>query len=314
MRIGLITSCTNRKKVNPEPILLARNLPIGSPEEVAGEWAGRLASMKARVPARSLYAGRAFSEAIAASEIGHGGCHVVSAGLGLISIEDEVPSYSLTVSGNVEDNVLGKLATGNEKPSIWWRAITRERPPESPLTRLIQESKDLIFVIALPSTYFELVSEDLGSIALATASKRVRVVGLPALQKALPPSVAPSFVAYDERFEAVGDGTAGTRSDFPQRIARHFIAEIVSKNPSASAIDHGKAVSALLERFSRPVIPNRQRHSDDELKDVIRSMWSESQGKVTNGLRVLRRERRIACEQSRFKRLFWEVAQEKAGE
>jgi hypothetical protein len=313
MRVCLISSCTNRKKLQPQPQMRARELPGGTLDSIAAEWSGRVSTALPRVRARDLYAGRAFTEAVAAAEAGKGGLHVVSAGLGLISADSEVPAYSLTVAGNDEDNVLRKVRVDRPAPSSWWTILNRALGCDKPLAALMARSSDDLFVIALPSTYLDLLADELESLP-ASGVLRIRLVGLSSLEKLLPAKIAGAFVPYDERLEAVAGTHAGTRSDFPQRAARHFIESILVKDRIASAEEHARQVAKFLDGFERPQIPTRERHTDEMLKEVIRGIWSESQGRVTNGLRVLRRERQIACEQSRFKRLFWEVAEEKGAQ
>jgi hypothetical protein len=311
MRVALVSSCTHRKKLAPSQELLARTLPESSLLALAQEWTRRLSLADKKIPARDLYAGRAFTEVLAAKDASNADLYVISAGLGLLEVSQHVPAYSLTVVGADEDNVLSKVSGERVKPKQWWAALSSALGRERPLTSLIEESKDHLFVFALPSTYLDLVAEDIAGVT-ANAAKRIRIVGLPSLAKAIPKSLASNLIAYDERLEATNSGMAGTRSDFPQRAARHFVTSVLSSPNSAtdSAQSHAVRASEFLAGFERPQIPSRERHSDDMLKNVIRGMWPETQGRVTNGLRLLRRGRGIACEQSRFKRLFWEVASE----
>jgi hypothetical protein len=312
MRVALISSCTNRKKLVPSPELLARNLPSASLAELARDWTRRVNAATRTVRARDLYAGRAFTETVAAAQTARASCYIVSAGLGLIDIEKEVPAYGLTVAGNDPDSILRKVLEGQTKPRDWWAALNAALGHNQPLRNLIEHQTDCLVVIALPSSYMELIADDLGDVAGAAIS-RIRIIGLPSLRRSIPGAAATAFVPYDERLESAHTGAAGTRSDFPQRAARHFIASILSQTNALteSSAQHAVRVSDFLAKFSRPSIPARERYSDDMIKDVIRAIWDESQGRVTNGLRLLRRKRQIACEQSRFKRLFWEVAAEK---
>lgn len=313
MRIALVSSCTNRKKLVPSPELLARNLFPAPMTELALEWNRRLSAATKTLPARDLYAGRAFTETLGAAQSAHASCYIVSAGLGLIDIEQQVPSYGLTVAGNDQDNVLKKVSEGLPKPNDWWAALNKALGHSRPLADLIEGQSEHLFVLALPSSYMELIANDLSSLS-ASATGRIRIVGLPSLKKSVPEAILSAFVPYDERLESAQTGVAGTRSDFPQRAARHFVASVLSQADALgeSTEQHAVRVSKFLAQFRRPEIPVRGRYSDDMIKDVIRGMWDESQGRVTTGLRLLRRERQIACEQSRFKRLFWEVAAEKS--
>jgi hypothetical protein len=312
MRVALISSCTNRKKLPPSQELLARSLPEASISNLAQEWSRRLASAGKKIPARNLYAGRAFTEALTGTDAANADLYVVSAGLGLVSVESDVPSYSLTVVRADKDNVLLKATDGTDNPKIWWAKLNGTRGQERPLATLVEASPDCLFVFALPSTYLGMVFDDISTIS-AAAAKRIRIVGLPTLAAAIPKTLVSNLIVYDERMEAPDAGIAGTRSDFPQRAARHFVTSVLkSANSVSDSVQiHSARVSEFLSNFQRPKTPTRERHSDDMLKNVIRGMWPETQGRVTNGLKLLRRHRGIACEQSRFKRLFWEVAAEK---
>jgi hypothetical protein len=312
MRVALVSSCTNRKKLPPPSELQARNLAESSLPALAHEWSRRLSEANRTLSVRDLYGGRAFTEAIAASKAANADFFIISAGLGLVAIDERVPSYSLTVAGSDADNILRKVRDFPGRPKHWWTALNRSLGRGAPLARLVEEHNDQLFVFALPSTYLEMVSEDLEALSAASI-KRLRIIGLPTLKKFIPAQLVENLIAYDERLEAPDSSMSGTRSDFPQRAARHFITSVLADPNAAaeSATEHAARVSRFLTQFSRPEIPNRERHTDAVLKNVIRGMWGDSQGRVTSGLKLLRRERGIACEQARFKRLFWEVAAEK---
>ena len=310
MRVALITSCTSRKRVAPLRDLRAHKLSPGPLTNVAADWVDRLRSARSRVPARDFYAGRSFTEALAAAAACEGTLHIVSAGMGLIHVDDPVPPYSLTVAGRVSDNVLSRVKDGVARPAHWWAALNGRLRQGDPLSRLIKSKSADRFVLALPSTYVDLVANDLGSLS-ASAAAGVRVIGLPSLAAKLPSVLSQSFIPYDERLENTRTGYAGTRADFVQRATRHFITCVLAQDLSGSCEEHAAAVGRFLGGFSRRRIQRRERISDERVKEVIRDMWIESRGRVGHSLRLLRRQRRLSCEQSRFKRLFWEVAAEK---
>jgi hypothetical protein len=187
--------------------------------------------------------------------------------------------------------------------------LNRRLKRSAPLSRLITSGVADRVVLALPSTYLDLVADDLASLSVQAASC-VRVIGLPSLAANLPSVLASALVPYDERLENKRSGYAGTRADFAQRAARHFMTCILARSAQASAAEHAAQVEHFLADFSRPRMQRRERIPDERVKEVIRDMWNESGGRVGHSLRMLRRQRRLSCEQSRFKRLFWEVAAE----
>jgi hypothetical protein len=305
MRPILVTSCTNRKKQLASPSLQARNLPPGTLSSVVSEWTGRVREAAYRIQARDLYGGRSFREALAAeSEL-----FVCSAGLGLIGTDVLIPPYNLTVIGTDADNVLQRIHEPHRvQPREWWDSLLRGLGVD-PLSTLISSNADRLIVLALSSTYLQMVSEDLNSLS-DDELRALRVIGRPGIRGNLPARVAACTVTYDDRLEGAGAGMTGTRSDFPQRAARHFIRTVLPKSQSADAPEHDALVSQSLAGYSPRVIEHRTRFSDDELKVIIRDVWNQAGGRVTAGLRILRRERHIACEQSRFKKLFAQVSEE----
>jgi hypothetical protein len=313
MKVALITSCTNRKRVVPLRQLRGQSLPSASLTKLAGEWASRLQNARTQVAARDFYAGRSFTEALAAAEGCEGALHIVSAGVGLIHVDDPVPPYSLTVTGRVSDNILTRVKDEEALPAHWWAALNGRRRQGKPLSRLLASKAADLYVLALPSTYIDLVVEDLGSLT-ARAAAKVRVIGLPSLSDRLPPLLVSSLVSYDERLENTRTGYAGTRADFVQRAARHFTTRVLSLHASGSADVHAAEVQRFLSGFTRRRVQQRERIPDDRVKQAIRDLWKASGGRAAHSLRMLRRERRLSCEQSRFKRLFWEVAAEKGVE
>jgi len=309
MRIGLITSCTNRKRQPAPPQLRARNLGPGSIHVVATDWANRVRGEQSRTRARDLYGGRSFSEAKAASTIAGAALYIVSAGLGLVEADDLIPSYSLTVTGADPDNVLARLV-GSVSPKSWWSALCAALQTTRPLTQLVSTKTDHLFILALPRSYFDLIAEEIQALP-QEALRRLRIIGLSSIKAHIAPNVSSSVVVYDERLEVAGGSLSGTRSDFVQRAARHFLTTVLPDARVASAQEHNRLVAAQLSPFKAPVRPIRSRLSDDALRAVIREFWDDTGGRVTAGLRLMRRDRQLACEQSRFKRLFWEVAAEK---
>lgn len=261
MKVALVTSCTSRKRRMPLPQLRAERLSLASLPELAAEWVCRAQSARSRTRARDLYTGRGFTEALAAAESCEAMLHIVSAGFGLIHGDDLVPPYSLTIAGRISDNILTRVKGGQGQPAQWWAALNERLHQRDPLSRLITSSKAQVFVLAMPSTYLSLVTEDLASLPVQVAG-RVRVIGLPSLAAKLPSVLGSSLVSYDERFEDRRIGHAGTRADFAQRAARHFMSAILARNLWGSATEHAAEVQRFLSVFSRPRRPHRERIPD----------------------------------------------------
>src|SRR5215831_3401547 len=120
MKIVAVTNCTNRKRHAPGELTRARSLRQGEATVIAQDWWGRIEAEEALDAARCLYKGRAFVEAIRATEACGGELWIVSAGLGLVEGSKPVPAYSLTITPRSPDTILSKAGC---TPREWWRAL-----------------------------------------------------------------------------------------------------------------------------------------------------------------------------------------------
>lgn len=157
-------------------------------------------------------------------------------------------------------------------------------------------------MLTLSAAYAELVKTDLENLDVADLN-RLRIIDL-ASDSPLPPRIKPLWMPYDDRLDGPDSPRAGTKSDFPQRAARHFIEMILASHPTASPEHHRAQVEAALANRRRPCIPQRERMNDQEILTVIAQEWDKADNSASRMLRILRDDRRIACEQKRFSALF----------
>lgn len=208
----VITSCTHRKRASPAPELQARSLPRGNLDAVAKAWHARLNAAEAITPARQLYCGRGFAEAVAAADAMGADLAIVSAGLGVVCDRAAVPSYSMTLSDRSPDG-LARIISEKFVPADWWRSLTKSHGAS--LASVACDHS--LTIVALPETYLALVAEDL--IILDEKELRgVRLIG-PRSGERVPSRLCSQLLPYDERFESI---RPGTNADFAQRCARHF--------------------------------------------------------------------------------------------
>lgn len=298
----IITACTNRKSAALEERLQASDLPLGSLKEVAGIWNARVKQHHFRLPASELYVGRGAAEAKKATEFCDGQQWFISAGLGLISAMEEVAAYDLTVAGTGPNCLASKIRTPVFRSKDWWSAVSRKRRPARKLSRLIEANPKSLIILGLPSSYLAMVSDDLEELSSA-GRRRLRVIGPP--EAKVPAALHPYWMPYDERLDGPRSSYRGTRSDFPQRATRHFLEEIWARSKSAGPESHANSVVKLLADLPYPTIPKRQQLDDSELLVVIKKLWGRAEGQSSRMLRILRDEELIACEQGRFKVLFY---------
>jgi hypothetical protein len=232
----VVTSCGKRKSLEPSESLRAGALARGDPASLARSWTARMALAPRRIPARELYQGRAFREAELAARPLSAKLYVLSAGLGLIAADREVPPYSLTVA-NGADNILDRLAVPGAAPSHWWRELSIAAGSHS-FAELLQGSSGLLLVAA-PTAYLAMIGSDLETLE-CRERERLRLFTAAPLS-AVPSSLHPLVMPYDRRLESL-PGRAGTLSDFAQRALRHFTDEVLNAAPDGSATIHREAV------------------------------------------------------------------------
>lgn len=109
------------------------------------------------------------------------------------------------------------------------------------------------------------------------------------------------MLPYDERLEGLPN-YAGTRTDFPQRALLHFVQEL-----DGHRRDFGTAHASVLfemSKLKKPELPVRVKKSDEEIMALLAKNWDKYDGASGRLLRFLRDEKKVACEQSRFRRLW----------
>jgi hypothetical protein len=299
--IIVITSCTNRKRKVGAALALESTETVESLCELARKWRQQVeaAPKNELSPAIDLYSGRSITEAKRAAETLATSLYIVSAGHGLISWNTCIPSYNVTVSP-IPDNKLHACLTRLRKaPPDWWNALVKEFGQQRSLTALIAESKTSIVLLALPSTYLTLLAGEFATLSEADM-KRLRIITSPYGASGLPAQLQSIVMPYDERLEAL-HGYAGTRSDFPQRALSHFVSVLEGHKLPLDAAS--EKVRHAMDGLRKPVLPERQRRTDEEITAMLWQNWERFNGSATALLRYLRHEALVACEQSRFRSL-----------
>lgn len=300
----VIVACSNRKKVGPTHMLRVASLSEGDLAEVVSSWTARVRAARKRVRADTLYCGRSFVEAkTAAAKLG-ADFYIVSAGLGLVRNDAQIPAYSATVTGGSLDNILGRIkSTRGRGASLagWWQALARRSPVGNALNQVVRQSSGLI-LMALPSAYLAMLAGDLVRVHWRSL-QRVRIFTR-AVPEAFPEKLRPMVMPYDDRFDGPDSKMPGTRADFASRALRHFVDHILDKDPNGDLKAHKRAVVTALRGMRRSPVLVRLRRSDDQIVNLIRRHWKAADGRSGRMLRILRDDLDIACEQSRFIRLF----------
>lgn len=290
----VVTICTFRKKARPTVESTPASLPIDTQDKVQAAWIERVQRLPSNVAAGEIYAGRGFSLAARASEIASAKLYILSAGLGIIAADRKVPLYGLTVSAGHSDSIAARVR-GEFDAGAWFSGLQTSPLSDRWVDAVGQGSGRIL--IALTRPYAQMVGESLAALSPQVLA-RLRIFGA-SLASVLPPALHPALAPYDARLEAI---LPGTRSDFSQRALHHFVGLVAGDGQQDRHADYG-AVTSALAKVTPPERLRRPRRSDAELLELIAGRL-QSQSGVARILRALRDEEGVACEQSRFSRLY----------
>lgn len=310
--VNVVVTCTKRKSVAVPERLQFRNLRRADVHTKAELWLERLRTSRAiAVAVRDLYSGDHWS--VARSLDGlllSGNCPVrlwvVSAGYGLLQVDDVVKPYSATFSRNHPDSVSSRIKS-DEPESIlrnWWstlaadRSVRRSGPqtvaaiaaehPNSPLIVIASENYLSAVGQDLKLARDELSNSDLLSIFSAGCNSNN--------------GMAPHIVPCDARLQSL---VGGALRSLNIRTARKALSESTRSLPTLPVLR--RKFSRLLRQQPDLVRIERAPMSDDDVRHFLLSeLLANSELRHTPLLRKLR-DQGFACEQRRFATLFHEI-------
>ena len=267
-RILLFTTCTNRKRGFAQETLQASSLSPNNQHDLLDQWLDQLSEERPTQKASLVYCGRAFSEICKARDESSGHIWIISAGLGLVSEDDLIPGYSLTIGGSGPDSIPKKVMDEPFSPAKWWNGLATFRNSINPISELIKKESPEVAIFALSRSYAALIQEDLLSLSNNDLNK-VRIIGM-AVKDVLDERLHDVVMPYDERFDGPDGLSAGTRSDFSARAMRHFASLCLSGAGAGNSPEvHKHLVNKVLDGRRFPHAPKRRRATDDEIKAVM---------------------------------------------
>ncbi len=300
----VITTCTNRKRKPIDEGLCASSLANGSVGEVARQWGRQLRADVPRYSAMEVYGGRSFKDAIEAAKALDANLFVVSAGLGLIDAENQIPAYACTVLEGAPDSISARIG-GFHPKADWWRELQRVSPYALPF-RVVAGADDTPILASLSDNYIEMVAAEVMDLPIDRVA-RLRLFTRAPISR-IPEGLRGNVMPYDDRLDGPDSSIRGTRSDFAARALRHFVGLRVS----GSASEDAAAVEVALADWRIPSKFDRIRRDDAELLDLMRQHWAAAGGRSSKLLRFFRDDLGVACEQGRFAALARQVREERA--
>ena len=301
MSTVLLINCTARKTATPARELQARSLTKADLPTLAREWGKRVRRAPADLAAGELYSGRGFRDTYAACAKLGSRLAVVSAGLGVVAVDERVPAYGLTVSPGHRDSIQARcVAAARGTSADWWRYLGSHGQRRG-LTQFLADCDSELVIIALPTPYLQMLTDELAALGKRDLA-RLRIVGPKSTQK-LPAGLHDIVMPYDSRLNGPDTPVRGTELDFPHRAAISFLKLIRQDKGSDSLAAHTRRVRLSLSKLRPAKKHNRERLSDARVRDVIKKLKGQTNSMAT-GLKLLRSRYRIACEQQRFRKLW----------
>lgn len=293
----MITNCSATKRVASGDAVRLRNWQ-GSVRQRFRRWQHAIEGHADGIPARDCYAGDAWTQVVAAEKASRGVSQlwVVSAGLGLISSDLSIPNYSATFITNNPDSV----GSSNQARSEWWELVCDWRRKISgvgSITDLARANPYSIFLIALSSSYLDVIKDDLLSARLVLECPDNLII-ISAGTRAMP-EMGSSLLPIDARFENL---VGGARATLNARMLRYLVENFDVRKCNARKIT--KSLNITANDLAKPKLFDRARLDDFEIAAFIRKQ-SKAIKKVSasNLLRILR-DGGAACEQKRFHRIY----------
>lgn len=303
----VVTNCTDRK--TGTPTVRMRDLPFSTEVEArAAEWWARLASAGGeRNAAEATYAGAHWAVIRQLRDAGAAqgwtvSTWVVSAGYGLITAATPIVSYSATFATGHADSV-GKSLSDVRR---WWGAVSRlsigsEHAPRSLEALAASEPRSVLLLVA-SGQYVRAVREDLAR-AVSVAQGRTKVIVVSERSLLGDEAIAPVLIASRHDMQT---NPGGPLVSLHARVAREIVLTSGAHGFELGAVR--RVCEGLISPESVGTVA-RAPQNDEEIRRYIRTaLLQDRRLKYTPLLQRLRRAG-LACEMSRFRRLFTEESE-----
>ena len=313
----LIVSCTRLKHGDPNTGLIAANFSRKqAPTRVAKAWKKAIADAKTAdrssgklKPAAGRYKGGYWSKAqMAAQEIAKQGGRtmVVSAGLGLVGIEEEISCYDATFSAHGKDRVPGaETLAGRQK---WWELIGGSDRLRAELRQTNRRKGKVL--CAVPASYLAVIGPDLEQaskalgedLVIVTAESDVEIAEKFGLENHLAPASAWLTRTKRDEFFAVAGSITGCAALFLLNKVR---AKNLTPKTATRALDRLKKT---VPDWNTNFYPKRIRQTPEAVREWIQQCHESETlpGSKSAALKKFRGQG-LGFEQKHFGRIFEEV-------
>lgn len=306
--VNVVVTCTARKTVPVPELLMMRGLRRDRLDRRFSEWNQRLQSQTfGREKAGELYCGNSWSviREIAADEKLPSRLRiwVISAGHGLVAIDENLAPYAATFTPRDEDSVIPPELSSHSVAE-WWDMLVSGRRQAGTSVASIADIARLYprtpLVAAISNEYLRAVAHDLEATRAALADGDRLIIITAGAKKSGP--LGANFLPCDSRLE---HHYGRSRMALNARILRSLLQDFPAKDITANRLSSHFA--PLLARLPKASYPERRPSEDETVRSFIRrEIAKNAKGSYTALLRQYRATGR-ACEQKRFRGLFREV-------
>lgn len=221
-RIALLTSCTVSR--NYDPVLKIQDMPkVASISALCAKWGDTMHQLSPKAQLYTpgeIYAGISFDTVSEiAQEIGHDNAYIVTGGVGLTSLTDEILPYDFTSDKKALHNAHQHVTKEKFIPRIWWGLINKALHDDPSPIASLAEGYDYI-VGALPKNFIKYILDDLSSIPMKDLEEKVFIPIPRSMMGSVPKAIRKAFVPYTTDYL---EGLAWNRYDKAQRVALQFI-------------------------------------------------------------------------------------------
>ena len=233
---------------------------------------------------------------------------VISAGLGLLGLEDMIPAYAATLISNHDDSVLNTTDAQSLKPSVirrrWWNTLVQtevlNRDRARRLAYLDVSDPDTRVIICTGRNYIDAISLDLTWL-MDGMQDRGRVMIFTS-GKALP-SFKESWVTISGSMRQLLGGSMST-------VSTRTAAAVLQRTPDLlDATMAREKTSDLLGETEEVPLEVRSRRRDEDIRDWILDYLTDADSQSKSAALRAFRDDGNACEQARFGRIFVETQQ-----
>lgn len=311
--INIIVTCTKQKTMVAAPALQLRNLPSTSVPARVCAWKSRIDRCSGEAcTARKLYSGDHWAVARSLEQLS-GHRHkfkvwVISAGFGLLGLDQPISAYSATFSTRHPDSVVHPshvtaAALASEDKRLWWNQLTeqewrRERPIS--LRQLAAEFPESPLVLAASANYLKAVQDDLRSARnLLNAPQQLILFSAGTEELG---DLTEHLVDCNARLQPL---VGGILRSLNVRVLRHYLSTLGRRNVTLQ--DAQKMLKGWLDQAPERPKYDRESVTDDEVRSFVSSAFTTGKRVSRTGLLQQFRQSGRACEQNRFKALFSEV-------